>query len=68
MNSRLGVTATTDMAVPARHREPARSGEAGGHAHLCGLATAIHEMSGLDTDRVLCSSRQITQSCRREQG
>ena len=62
MNSRLGVTATTDMAVlpgvlgcrPLRRtiqvRKPIpryRGTVARWHAHLRGLATGIHVISGL---------------------
>ena len=61
MNSRLGVTATTDMAVltwrprvsaPATYhlgtpRNQSRGTVARLHAHLRGLATAIHEIFGL---------------------
>jgi hypothetical protein len=47
MNSRLGVTATTDMGVAC---PPRLARMAGRHAHLRGLATVIHEISGLGQD------------------
>jgi hypothetical protein len=68
MNSRPGVTATTDMAVlpgvlgcrPLRRTVQVRLGPipryrgtvARWHTHLRGLATAIHEISGLGLGRL----------------